>query len=373
SNTPTGVFSDTIARLGGQENAFTSWDYTAYFQTVAKQHLPEMMRLEADRMVNLTLTDDLVLPERDVVLEERRSRTENNPGAKLGEMMNAALFMNHPYGRPIIGWRQEVGALTRMDVLEFYEDWYHPGNATLIVAGDLTMDELLPMAEATYGVIPARAAPDRRRPQEPEAFAPRVVTLTDPRVGQPSWRREYLAPSYNLALDEDAPATDPYALQVLSQILGGGPTSRLHSALVREQAIAASAGTYYRPDAFDLGSFGLYLSPRPSDQDPAEALEALEAATDAEVARLLADGITADELDRAKRAMRADAVFARDSQSFGARTIGVAVTTGRPPDHIEDWPERIEAVTAEAVLAAARRVFNDDRSVTGLLLPEPTS
>ena len=239
-----GRFSEIVAENGGQENAFTSSDYTGYYQTVARDRLEIMMDLEADRMTNLRLTDELVLPERDVVLEERRSRIDNEPGSKLREMMNAALYLNHPYRYPVIGWEHEIRALTTRDALDFYERWYAPNNAILIVAGDITAEEVRPLAEKYYGAIPARAVPERRRASEPEQHAPRRVRLESERVRQPSVSISYLAPSHNRGAVEHA-----YPLLVLDEILGGGATSRLYRSLVVEQGIAAAAGSSYRGDS----------------------------------------------------------------------------------------------------------------------------
>ncbi len=364
---PPGQFSKLVAANGGQDNAFTSWDYTGYFQNIARDRLELVMRIEADRMTNLVLTDELVDPERDVILEERSSRTDNRPGALLGEQMSAALYMNHPYGRPIIGWRHEMEQLSTEDAIAWHRRYYAPNNAILIVAGDIDAAELRPLAEKYYGGLEPSALPPRRRPDEPVQHAPRRVVLEDARVRQPSLRRAYLAPSYTAGASEHA-----YALQVLAEILGGSSTSRLYSGLVVDQGIAVSAGAYYAPDSLDLGTFGFYASPRPGG-DARESLAAVEAALDAEVARIVADGVTEDEVARAKKRMQAAAVFARDSLSAGARVFGVALTTGQTVDDVEDWPNRIGAVTAEEVAAAARQVFDARRSVTGLLLPKPTS
>jgi zinc protease len=360
---PPGAFSDTVARLGGNENAFTAQDYTAYFQAVAVEHLETVMRLEADRMANLVLTDEAVLPERDVILEERRSRIGNDPGAELGEMTRATLFLHHPYRIPIIGWENEIRRLTTEDAVDFYETWYAPNNAIVVISGDVTAEEVRPMAERTYGKLARRPVPDRARVEEPAQTAPRRVVLESPRVEQPSWSRLYLAPSYNRAEDGEA-----YALEVLAEILGGGPTSRLYRRLVVEDQVAAGAGAYYSGDALDLGTFGFYATPRP-DGD----VEAVEAAVEAEIEHLLKDGVSADEVESAKRRLQAGAIKARDSLFGPARAIGAALTTGGTIAEIEAWPERIGAVTAEQVHAAARAVLRPESSVTGVLLPEPTS
>ena len=357
-NIAPGDFSRIVARNGGNDNAFTSWDYTGYFQNIARDRLDLVMEMEADRMTNLKLSDDVVLPERDVIIEERRSRIDNNPGALLGEQMRASLYMAHPYGRSIIGWLNEMQTLSTDDALDFYHDWYAPNNAILVVAGDITMDELLPMAEKYYGVIPRGKDITRNRVQEPVQHAPRKVTMRDPQVGQASWSRYYLAPSYNTDAADAAP------LDVLSEIIGSGTTSRFFKALVVDQEIASSVGTFYDPVAVDLASFGVYAVPR-GDVDLAD----LEKAVDGEIAKVVADGVTQDELDRAKQKLLDSAVFARDSLSAGARVLGQSLAVGLSVDQVESWPDRISAVTVDQVNDAAKRVFNDKQSVTGWLMP----
>jgi zinc protease len=354
-----GEFSKEVARNGGNDNAFTGPDYTGYFQTIARDRLELVMRMEADRMTNLILDEDEVLRERDVVLEERSMRVDNNPSARLAEQINAAQFLHHPYGVPVIGWRHEIEAYTREDSLEFYKTWYAPNNAVLLVAGDIDAAELKPLAEKYYGVIPAKAIPDRVRVQEPPQSAAREVTLKDPRVRQPSWSRSYLAPSFASGATEHA-----YPLIVLSDILGGTSTSRLYRSLVIEQQIATSAGAYYRGSALDLGSFRLYASPKPG-----VSLDELEAAVEAELQRLVDEPVTEDDVKRATDRLVAEAVYARDSLSGAVRSFGIALTTGRTVDDVEAWPERIAAVTADAVNAAAAAVLKPERSVTGRLLP----
>jgi zinc protease len=354
-----GEFSKEVARNGGNDNAFTGPDYTGYFQTIARDRLELVMRMEADRMTNLILDEDEVLRERDVVLEERSMRVDNNPSARLAEQINAAQFLHHPYGVPVIGWRHEIEAYTREDSLEFYKTWYAPNNAVLLVAGDIDAAELKPLAEKYYGVIPAKEIPDRVRVQEPPQSAAREVTLKDPRVRQPSWSRSYLAPSFASGATEHA-----YPLIVLSDILGGTSTSRLYRSLVIEQQIATSAGAYYRGSALDLGSFRLYASPKPG-----VSLDELEAAIEAELQRLVDEPVTEDDVKRATDRLVAEAVYARDSLSGAVRSFGIALTTGRTVDDVEAWPERIAAVTADAVNAAAAAVLKPERSVTGRLLP----
>ncbi|MGI9421033.1 MAG: M16 family metallopeptidase [Geminicoccaceae bacterium] len=354
-----GEFSKEVARNGGNENAFTGPDYTGYFQTIAKDRLELVMKMEADRMTNLVLAEDEVLRERDVVLEERSQRVDNNPSARFAEQMNAAQFLHHPYGLPVIGWRHEIEAYTREDSLDFYRTWYAPNNAILLVAGDIDAEELRPLAEKYYGAIPAREIPERVRVEEPPQSAARTVTLRDPRVRQPSWLRSYLAPSFSSGETEHA-----YPLVVLADILGGTSTSRLYRSLVIEQQIATSAGSYYRGSALDLSTFRIYGSPKPGVE-----MDELEAAVDAELARIKDEPISADEVARATKRLVAEAVYARDSMSGAVRSFGIALTTGRTVEDVEAWPERIAAVTADDVAAAAAAVIRAERSVTGRLLP----
>lgn len=358
-----GEFSRIVALNGGRENAFTSLDYTGYYQTVARDRLEIVMKHEADRMANLVLTDEIVLPERDVILEERRSRVDNNPAAKLSEMVSATLFVNHPYRLPVIGWEHEIAQLDTESALAFYRRWYAPNNAVLIVAGDISAAEVRPLAEKYYGAVPRSPVPERTRIAEPPHAAERRATLESARVAQPSLSIYYLAPSHNSDGSEHA-----YALQVLDEIVGGGTTSRLYRALVVDQALAASAGSGYDATAFDLSTFRFYVSPRPGT-DMAKA----EAALRAEIARLLDSGVTAAEVARAKKRMVAEAVYARDSLSAAPYIFGQALTTGNSVEDVEAWPERIEAVTAEQVNAAARAVLRAEQSVTGVLLPKPTT
>jgi len=359
-NHPAGEFSNKVSEVGGVENAFTTADATAYFQTVAKEQLGMVMGFEADRMQGLQLTDAVVLPERDVILEERRMRTDNNPGAQLSEAMNAALFQNHPYGVPIIGWAHEIGALTREDAVTQYERYYTPNNAVLVVAGDVTADEVKKLAEETYGKLPRRAEPGpRKRPMEPQPLAERSVVLRDQRVSQPSWNQMYLAPSYVSAEPGEAEALD-----ILTDVIGSGPTSRLYRSLVVEQAIASAAGAYYSGDGLDYGRLGFYATPRGD-----VSLDKLAAAVDTVVAEVREHGITADELALAKKRTRASTIYSQDSQSALARMFGSALISGQSLSDVQDWARRIDAVTLEDVQKVAAKYLDKRRSVTGTLLP----
>jgi zinc protease len=358
-----GEFSKIVALNGGRENAFTSWDFTGYFQTVASDRLEIVMEHEADRMTNLVLSDEVVLPERQVVREERRSRVDNAPSAQLGEMIRASLYLNHPYRIPIIGWDHEISALNTEAALAFYRRWYAPNNAVLVVAGDVDAADVRPLAEKYYGPIAAKPVPERTRATEPPQNAARRVILESPQVNQPSLSISYLAPSYRTGKNGEA-----YALEVLSEILGGGATSRLYSSLVVTQGIAASAGAGYSGDSYDMTSFQFYASPRPGTE-MAEVEEALRA----EIGLVLRDGVSDEEVAAAKKRLRASAIYARDSLGAAPNIIGRALTSGRSLEELEGWPDRIGEVTVEAVNAAARAVFIDESSVSGLLLPKPSS
>jgi len=370
---PPGEFSKIVAKIGGNDNAFTSSDYTAYFQRVAIEALPQVMEMEADRMANLRLEDKVVLPERDVILEERSSRTDNNPGALFAEQMSAAQFLSHPYGRPVIGWRHEMQTLTTEDALAHYRRHYGPDNALLIVAGDITAAKLRPLAEKFYGPLQPRGIPARARPQEPPQLAARRLEMRDARVPQPSWQRSYLAPSYHRP-----GAGDPYALDVLAQILGGGATSRLYRALVVEQGLASMAGAGYQGGALDDGEFSLHVLPRNLSAEAlakadGQSAAVIDTAIEQELAKLLRDGVSAAEVTRAKRQLVADAVYAQDNQQTMAQIFGEGLAAGHSIDDIVAWPDRIQAVTPARVNAAARHVLRIEQSVTGILLPEKKS
>ncbi|WP_019996677.1 M16 family metallopeptidase [Aureimonas ureilytica] len=355
-----GEFSSAVSSIGGEENAFTSYDYTAYYQQVPVEQLKEMMGFEADRMENLVLTDEVVLPERDVILEERRMRIDNDPGAQLSEAVDAALFQNSHYGIPVIGWRHEMEKLSREDAIRFYDKYYTPNNATLLIAGDVTIDQVRAMAEETFGKVKRRAAPgERLRPQEPEPRAARTVTLSDPRVTQPSVQTTYLVPSDNTAKDGESEALD-----LLADILGGGATSRLYRSLVVEQGIAAGTGAYYQGTALDDGQFMTYGTPRGD-----ATLEQVQKGVDAEVDKLVREGVTEAELDAAKNRVRKALIYLADNQAAMARRYGAALSTGQTIAEIESWPERIEAVTVDQVNAAARTYLQKKRAVVGTLLP----
>lgn len=290
-------------------------------------------------------------------------RTDNEPASRLYEQAEASLFIHHPYGIPVIGWEPEIHALTYEDALAFYRTWYAPNNATLVIAGAVTADEVRPLAEQFYGPIPSRPVPARVRVTEPEHVAAVRLEMTSDRVRQPNWSRRYLAPSYH-----SGDPKQPYALQLLTEILGGGETSRLNRSLVIDQKIAASAGADYDATALDLGSFMVYASPLPGHE-----IAELERGVEAELKRVRDDGVTDDEIARAKLRLQAATIYALDSLSTGARTIGAALSTGSTVEDVEEWPDRIGAVTAADIKAAARAVLKDETAVTSVLKPARTS
>lgn len=358
-----GEFSEIVARNGGRENAFTSQDYTGYFQSVAVDRLPLMMEIEADRMTNLVLTDAIIEPERAVVIEERRSRVDREPGSMLGEQVSAVMFQNHPYQIPIIGWQHEIEGLTRKDLLDFYKAWYAPNNAILVISGDITVDEVRPLAEKYYGPIPARPLPERVDWAEPPLNADLRVVLEHARVRQPTWSRRFIAPSQVHGATEHADA-----LQVLGEILSGGATSRLYRKLVVESQIAVSAGGWYSGRSRGPGTFGFYISPAPGG-DPEDAGKAMAA----EIDLLIEKGVSEEEVSKAVQRLQDSAIYARDSYRTPARVLGGALAIGRTVEDVESWPDRIGTVTVEAVNRAIAQVLKDRKSITALLLPKPTT
>jgi zinc protease len=360
---PVGEFSKIVSRLGGQDNAFTGHDTTAYFQRVSKDRLGKMMEMEADRMVHLRLDEKEVLTERNVILEERRSRIDNNPSALLDEQMNAALYLNDPYGTPVIGWYHEMEKLSRQDALTFYKHYYAPNNAILVVSGDVTPDEVRRLAEGTYGKIPANpdVNPVRHRPSEPPPIAARRLVLKDPRAGNYSMQRYYLAPSYVTANRSG----EAEALDLLMKIAGSGTTSRIYKKLVVESKLASSAGGDYSGYGLDGGTISLYAV-----ASDGVSLPKVEAGIDAVLDDIVKNGVTEAELARAKRSYLADYVYESDNQATLARRYGWNMAVGRTVADIEGWPEAISKVTTDDVKKVAAEYLNPRASVTGYLVPD---
>ncbi|WP_139974552.1 pitrilysin family protein [Ochrobactrum sp. CGA5] len=372
-NHPAGEFSAKVASIGGQENAFTSYDYTAYFQRVSPEALEMVMQFESDRMENLVLNEEAVKTERDVILEERRMRVDSNPASMLMENTDAVLFYNHPYRKPVIGWQQEMEKLSLKNAIDFYQQYYTPNNATLVIAGDVTPERVRDLTLKTWANVPKRAEVlPRERPQEPAKHAARVVTLHDERVSTPSFRVSWLVPSYaNEKRFPNVKAGDAPALDLLSEILGGSLRSRLYQELIVKQGIAANTGASYDGDALDDGTFSVYGAPRNG-----ATLGDVEKAVDAEVARIIKDGVSQTELDQARNRFLKAVIFARDSQTGMSRIYGSSLSVGQTVEDIQKWPEVIKGITVDQIKDVAKRYLVKDQSVTSYLLPpdvEPES
>jgi zinc protease len=358
------AFSGIVEAQGGDDNAFTSWDYTAYFQRIAADRLDMVMEMEADRMRNLRLTEEDVATEREVILEERAQRTDSSPGALLMEQMRAAQFMNHPYSIPIIGWRHEMEMLDRKDALSYYERFYAPNNATLVVAGDVTPDEVRVLAEKHYGPIePSAGIAPRDRPQEPPQIAERRITYADERVSEPYVSRTYLAPERDPGDQKTAAA-----LTVLAELLGGdGQTSVLARKLQFDRQIAVYTAAYYDGSSIDDATFGLIVVPAPG-----VTLEAAEAEMDLVLAEFVSGGPDPAALERIRTKVRANEIYARDSVETLAQRYGEGLSIGLTVADIETWDEALSAVTEADVMAAAKLVLDRGKAVTGWLVQPET-
>jgi len=359
---PPGQFSKIVAKNGGEDNAFTNHDVTAYFQRVAKDRLSKVMQMEADRMANLRLSEEDVATERKVILEERRTRVDNDPGSILQEQMMAALYSNHPYGIPIIGWEHEVRALGREDALSFYRRFYAPENAILVIAGDVEPGEVSKLAEETFGKVESSGLMNgRARPHEPAHYAPVKVTLEDARAGRTTVQRFYLAPSYASAEPGEAEALD-----LLMRVAAAGSISTIYKQLVIEDKKAANAGGWYSDSGLDSGRLGFYAIAAEN-----VSAEDLEKAIDGVIEELRANGVTQEELDRARASYLAEFIYTSDSQSRMARHYGWRLATGMTVADVEQWPDRLKRVTVDDLREAARKYLVDKNSVTGYLLPTP--
>ncbi len=360
-NMESGEFSATVAANGGSDNAFTSYDTTAYFQRVAADRLGLMMKMEADRMVNIRLTEDDILTEREVIIEERNQRVENSPAALFREQKSAALYLNHPYGTPIIGWRHEMETLDLDAAMEYYDRYYAPNNAILIVAGDVTRDEVEVLAKEHYGPLPANPdLEERARPTEPLQTAERRMIFRDPRVAQPYVTRRYLAPSRDSGAQEEAAA-----LTLLAEVLSGGQTSVLTRDLQFETETAVYTDAFYDSTTLDASSFGLVIVPAPG-----VTLEEAEQALDATLARFIEEGVDAAQLDRIKFQIKAQQIYELDDTDRLARRYGNALTTGLTVEDVQTWPDVLQGVTGEDIVAAAQDVFDRRKSVTGYLMSD---
>lgn len=367
---PPGALDKAISRNGGQNNAETSTDYTRYYEQIAKEHLGLVMDLEADRMTHLRLDEPDVLTERKVILEERRSTVENNPSTILVERMSAALYVAHPYRIPVLGWENEMKTLSREDALSFYRRFYAPANALVVVSGDVTAEEVLKLAHETYGKIPAGPAMEpRKRVAEPEPVAQRRVTLSDPRAGKAAFMRMYLAPSAAKSANQQAgqpqAGREDSALQLLTSIIGKNTVGRFYRKLVVEDKLAASASASY--SGLQLDSGVLSLSSVAAEGVP---LEQVEAAVDAVIADVRANGVTEKELEQARKVALAHLVYEADDVADVAQSYGLMLASGLTIDQVEHRADAIAAVTCEDIQAVARKYLDPKRSVTGYLIPE---
>lgn len=352
-----GEFSEVVAANGGSDNAFTSWDYTAYFQRIAADRLELMMKMEADRMRNIQLTEEDIITERKVILEERAQRTDSDPGALFGEQRRAAQYLNHPYGRPIIGWRHEMEELDREDALEFYRKYYAPNAAVLIVSGDVDAEEVRVLAEKYYGPLePTPDLPERVRTSEPPQLAERRLIFEDDRVAQPYVVRSYTAPERDAGAQETGAA-----LTLLADILGGsGTTSVLGRALQVDSNKAVYTSAFYSGMNYDDTTFGMFIVP-----GPGLSLQEAEDEMDAVVAQFMKDGVDPAHLSRVKSQIRASLVYGQDDVAGLGRQYGAALTSGLTVQDVQDWPKILDAVTEEDIMEAAKMVFDRKKAVTG--------
>ncbi len=359
-----GELSDTVAANGGSDNAFTSQDYTAYYQRIAADRLDLMMKMESDRMRDLRLTVDDIATERDVILEERNMRVENNPDALFGEQRRAAQYLNHPYGTPTIGWKHEVEKLSLEDALAYYRRFYAPNNAILVVAGDVDPANVLELAKKHYGPLaPTVGLAPRHRTEEPPQLAERRLTYVDPRVSQPYVIRTYLAPERNPGDQKQAAA-----LTMLSELLGGnGQTSVLGRKLQFETQKAIYTSAFYDGMSLDKTTFGLVIVP-----SEGVSLAEGEAALDKAVAEFIEEGVDMDQFARIKMQIKADLIYQRDDVQAMANDYGAALTSGLTLEDVKAWPQVLQDVTPEEVIEAAK-LLQDKRQAVTSWLTNPTA
>ncbi len=358
---PPGEFSKRIAAAGGRENAFTSRDYTAYFQQMQKDRLELSMQLEADRMANLVISDDLFAKEIQVVMEERRLRTDDQAQSVVYERLMATAYQTHPYRRPIIGWMDDLQNMTAQDARDWYTRWYAPNNATLVVAGDVKADEVVALAKQHFGALPARALPARKPQAEPEQIGAKRIVVKAP-AQLPYLLMAWHAP----ALRDWVRDSEPYALQILAGVLSGNDSARLQNRLVKTQQIAVNASAGY--DAVTRGP-GMFMI----DATPAQgkSVADLEKAIRTEIVRVQREGISEAELARVKAQVIAADVYQRDSLFYQAMQLGDYVIAGLPPEALERRVDKLRAVSAAEVQAVAKKWLQDERLSVAELDPQP--
>ena len=348
--------SDIATESGGHKNAYTSYDYTAYYQVINDDLLETVMKLEIDRMSKLAITDQDVQAGQAGVLAERQQRIAVDPGALLDEKINAALYPSHSYGNPVLGWPAETRRLTREDAIDFFRRWYAPNNMILVVAGDVTTAQIKPLAQKYYGKLgPAPLGQSRR---EAKHKAVRRVVMQDEILQHPVWKRAYLAPSYTAGETQYT-----YSLQVLAEILGG-QSGRLSHKVVNEKRLATEIFVDYRPDSVDLASLEVSAIPA-LGVDVAK----LEKAIDTELNAIISEGVSPAEVTYVTQYMQADARYIQQDVHTVAEVFGIGLATGRTVEEIANWSHLIAAVTPEQVHKAAQAVLDTSRSVSGVLLP----
>ncbi len=357
---PEGEFSRRIGRMGGDLNAFTAWDYTAYYVKIAREHLPVVMAMEADRMRNIDLSEEAVKTERDVVLAERKQVVDSDVTRQFGEQMAAALYQNHPYSVPIIGWMHEIKALNRQDALAFYQTYYAPNNAVVVITGDITLKDAKALAQQHYGPLKPSVLPPRVSLSEPPHLAHRRLSMNDPRVSMPTWERQYIVPSALNAQEDNT----PFALQVLSALLASGDTGLLHEHLVHDLGLANAVSVDY--DAQRRGPSVFEISVVPSN--PAKpAFQKIESSVE-DVLNTLETRLTEEDIARVKTTLVAEATFARDGLFYPGMIVGQTLSIGQPVDYIETWPSRIASLTKQDIVAALK-TLRLEKAVTGTLAP----
>ena len=353
-----GEFSKTIARNGGKDNAFTSKNYTGYLQLIHKSKLELVMSLEANRMKNIKLVEKEFENEKPVVLEERYSRVDNNPSALLSEQINAALYMNHPYKRPVIGWEHEIKNLSLNDVMKFYDKFYAPNNAIIVICGDVKLDEVVRVAKKYFGSIKPSKIDERSWTNEPTQHAPRGVVLMSKNTAIPVFKRHYLVPTYTKSKKESI------ALQVFTEIFGNSSTGMLFDEFVKNKKIATSAAAYYYPDGFGDTSFTISIVPKKGI-----TLNKIESELNIYLKEIKEKVVNKDELKSTKKRLVNETIFAQDSLYMGMRIFGSSLSTGYSLKNIIDWSSDIQKVSLDDIQNILSKIFDPNKSVTGLLLP----
>jgi zinc protease len=360
---PVGEFSKIIAAAGGRENAFTSYDHTAYFQQLHKSKLPLAMKLESDRMHNLLMSEKEFGKEIKVVMEERRWRTDDEPRSLMFEKLMAAAFQEHPYHNPIIGWMTDLQNLTAGDALDWYKSWYAPNNATLVIAGDVKASEVFALAQKYYGGIPSVKLPQRKAVGESAQLGIKRLTVKAP-AELPFLIMAYQAPTVRDA-EKD---WKPYALEVLAGVLDGNSSARLNKSLVNEQQVAMDVGTGYDSVARGPSLFVLEGTPREG-----KTVSDLENGLREQISLLIRDGVSAEELQRVKAQVTAGEVYKRDSVFYQAMQIGQLESAGLTYKAVPVMLQKLQEVTAQQVQDVAREIFNDDHLTVATLDPQPLS